>query len=72
MWIYMFKNMILKWDNNKYLYTLHHVGVYLIVHLKIIIIIETYKGWNRYSNLNLEVKMWRKEEKKYYIHNKKT
>jgi hypothetical protein len=55
--------MILKWDNNKYLYTLHHVGVYLIVHLKIIII-GIYKWWNRYLNLNLEREGEKKGEKK--------
>ena len=40
------------------------------MHLKIMII-GIYKWSNRHLNLNLEIKMWRKEEKKYYkIHNK--
>jgi hypothetical protein len=43
----------------------------LIVHLKIMII-GIYKWSNRHLNLNLEIKMWRKEEKKYYkIHKKR-
>jgi hypothetical protein len=38
---------------------------------KKILILGIYKWWNRYLNLNWEIKMWRKEEKKYYkIQNK--